>query len=126
MIRLPRTAMCACATFLAVAFVLVGISKLTGPSATRWNERFVHWGYPVSVQYVVGILEVLGGLGLLIAKSRRAAAATLIALMIGALFTHLVNAESLRLIPPLVLGGLAFLVYSWRPSAPGEVGPHQP
>ena len=53
-------------------------------------------------------------------------AATLIALMIGALFTHLVNAEPLRLIPPLVLGGLAFLVYSWRPSAPGEVGPHQP
>jgi len=119
MIRLPRVAMWTCATFLAVAFVLVGISKVKGPSATRWNERFVHWGYPASVQYVVGVLEILGGLGLLIAKSRRVAAATLIALMIGALFTHLVNAEFLRLLPPLVLGGLAFLVYSWRPKAPG-------
>jgi uncharacterized membrane protein YphA (DoxX/SURF4 family) len=109
--------MWACATFLAVAFVLVGILKLTGPSAMRWNERFVHWGYPPSARYVVGILEIIGGLGLLIAKSRRAAAATLIALMIGALLTHLMNAEFLRLIPPLVLGGLAFLVYSW-PSAP--------
>ena len=115
MIRLPRAAMWACATFLAVAFVLVGVSKLEGPAAIRWNERFVHWGYPAGARYAVGILEVLGGLGLLITKSRRAAAATLIALMIGALFTHLVNAEFLRLVPPLVLGGLAFLVYSWRP-----------
>ena len=109
--------MWACATFLAATFVLVGMSKLKGPSAIRWNERFVHWGYAASVQPVVGILEMLGGLGLLIARSRRAAAAILIAIMIGALFTHLVNAEFLRLIPPLVLGALAFLVYSWRPSA---------
>jgi len=116
MLRLARVTMWACVTILAVAFVLVGLSKLKGPSAMRWNERFAHWGYPASAQYVVGILEVLGGLGLLIAKSRRLAAATLIALMIGALFTHLVNAEPLRLIPPLVLGGLALLVYSWRPS----------
>ena len=115
MIRLPRVAMWACAIFLAAVFVLVGISKLEGPSAMRWNERFVHWGYPASVRYVVGIVEILGGLGLLIAKSRRAAAATLIGLMIGALLTHLVSAESLRVIPPLVLGGLAFLVYAWRP-----------
>lgn len=115
MIRIPRGAMWACATFLAVAFVLVGISKLRGPSAVRWNERFVHWGYPAGVRPLVGSLEILGGLGLLIGKTRRAAAATLIALMMGALLTHLVQAESLRLIPPLVLGGLAFLVYSWRP-----------
>lgn len=120
MISLPRVAMWACATILAVAFVLVGISKLKGPSAMRWNERFVHWGYPASVRYVVGLLEILGGLGLLIPKSRRAAAAALIALMIGALLTHLVSAEPLRLIPPLILGGLAFLVYSWRPPAPGR------
>ncbi len=115
MTRLPRVAMWALAIFLAVAFVLVGISKLTGPSAARWNERFVSWGYPASVGYVVGTLEILGGLGLLIAKSRRGAAATLIALMIGALFTHLLDGEFLRIIPPLILGAMAVLVYSWRP-----------
>jgi threonine/homoserine/homoserine lactone efflux protein len=37
--------------------------------------------------------------------------------MIGALGTHAVNAEFPRLIPPLVLGGLAFLLYSARPTA---------
>jgi putative oxidoreductase len=115
MMRIPRSAMWVCATILAVAFVLVGFLKLTGPSAVRWSERFVHWGYPAEVGYVVGILEVCGGFGLLIAKVRRAAAATLIALMVGACLTHLVNAEPLRLLPPLVLGALGLLVYSWRP-----------
>ena len=115
MITLPRAAVWVCAIFLAVAFVFVGILKLEDPSAIRWTERFVNWGYPANTQYVVGVLEILAGLGLLIPKWRRAAAAILVALMIGALGTHAVHAEFPRLIPPLVLGGLAFLMYSARP-----------
>jgi putative oxidoreductase len=118
-ITLSRAAVWTCAIFLAVAFVFVGISKLEGPSAGRWTERFVQWGYPANAQYVIGVLEVLGGVGLLMPKWRRAAAATLVALMIGALDTHAVHAEFPRLIPPLVLGGLAFLMYS-APAAPVE------
>ena len=114
MITLPRAAVWACAIFLAVAFVFVGILKLAGPSAIRWTERFVNWGYPANTQYVIGVLEILGGLGVLIPKWRQAAAATLVALMIGALGTHAFHAEFPRLIPPLVLGGLAFLLYSSR------------
>jgi putative oxidoreductase len=114
-IKLPRVAVWACAIFLAVAFVFVGILKLEGPSAVRWTERFVQWGYPANAQYVIGVLEILGGVGVLIPKWRRAAAATLVVLMIGALGTHAVHAEFPRLIPPLVLGGLAFLMYSARP-----------
>jgi putative oxidoreductase len=116
-IALPRAMVWACAIFLAAAFVLAGFLKLEGPSAIRWSERFVHWGYPANAHYVVGVLEILGGLGVLIPKWRRAAAAILVALMIGALGTHAVNAEFPRLIPPLVLGGLAFLMYSARPRA---------
>jgi putative oxidoreductase len=114
-ITLPRAVVWACAIFLAAAFVFAGFLKLEGPSAIRWSERFVHWGYPANAHYVVGVLEILGGLGVLIPKWRRAAAASLVALMIGALGTHAVNAEFPRLIPPLVLGGLAFLMYSARP-----------
>ena len=115
MITLPRAAVWACAIFLAVAFVLVGMSKLEGPSAMRWTERFVNWSYPANAQYVIGMLEILAGLGVLIPRWRRAAAAILVAVMIGALGTHAVNAEFPRLIPPLVLGGLAFLLFSVRP-----------
>lgn len=114
MIRLPRAAAWACAIFLAVAFVLIGISKLEGPSAVRWTERFGHWGYPANARYVIGVLEVLGGLGVLIPRWRRAAAAMLVALMIGALCTHALQGEFARLIPPLILGVLALLLYSSR------------
>ncbi len=119
MIRLPRAAVWACAIFVAVAFVYVGIRKVEGPSAIRWAEMFVNWGYPANTQYVVGLLEILGGLGVLIPKWRRAAAAILVALMFGALCTHAVHAEFPRLIPPLVLGGLAFLLY-WSRLHPGR------
>ena len=63
MIRLPRAVVWACAIFLAVAFVLVGISKLERPSALRWTERFAQWGYLANAQYVIGLFEILGGLG---------------------------------------------------------------
>jgi len=119
-IRLPRAAVWACAIFLAVVFVFVGVSKLLGPSAMRWSDRFAHWGYPANASYVVGVFEILGGIGLLIPRWRRAAAAILVALMIGALCTHAVQGEFPRLIPPLVLGGLAFLLYASRPRPGGQ------
>jgi putative oxidoreductase len=125
MITLPKAAVWTCAIFLAVAFVFVGMSKLEGPSAMRWTERFVNWGYPANAQYVIGVLEILGGVGVLIPKWRRAAAGTLLALMIGALGTHAVKAEFPRLIPPLVLGGLAFLMYSVRPRPGKEQTPQR-
>jgi putative oxidoreductase len=112
MVRLPRAGVWACAILLAVAFGFAGISKLAGPSAMRWTERFAHWGYPVDAQYAIGVFEILGGLGVLISRWRRGAAAILISLMAGALCTHIVHAEFPRLIPPLVLGGLAVLLYS--------------
>src|SRR5215470_11453341 len=115
MIRLPRVAAWAVAIVLAAVFVMVGFSKLKGASAMRWGERFARWGYPAEARYVVGVLEILGGLGVLIPRSRRAAAAVLAALMIGAIGTHAVNAEFARLIPPLILGGLAGLLFSSAP-----------
>jgi len=111
MVRLRSAAVWAGAIFLAVAFVAVGLSKLAGASAARWSERFAHWGYPANASYVVGVLEILGGVGMLVPRWRRAASLTLGVLMAGALCTHLVHAEFPRVVPPLVLGGVAYLVY---------------
>lgn len=102
------------ALFMAAVFILVGLSKLEGGSAIRWRERFEHWGYPANIQYVVGAVEILGGLGVLIPRWRRAGALTLGVLMMGAMGTHIIHGEFPRVLPPLVLGGLAFLVY-WSP-----------
>ena len=120
MIRLPRAAVWACAIFLAIAFVVVGLSKLGGASAIRWTERFAQWGYPANAQYLIGVFEIVAGLGVLIPRWRRASAAILVALMIGALCTHAFQGEFPRVIPPLVLGGLAFLLYSSRPRPGGR------
>ena len=111
MIRLPRAAVWAIAIFLGVAFVAVGMSKVGGASALRWAERFQHWGYPAHAEKVVGLFEILGGLGVLMPGWRRAASLALGALMIGALGTHALHAEFPRVVPPLVLGGLASLMY---------------
>jgi len=111
MIQLRKIAVWVGAILLAVAFVAVGISKLEGASAMRWSERFVGWGYPANTSYVVGVLEVIGGLGVLFPPWRRAASLSLGGIMIGALCTHLVHSEFPRVIPPLVLGALALLMY---------------
>ena len=123
MIRLHRAAVWAVAIFLALVFVLVGMSKLQGASATRWAERLVQWGYPANARYLIGVFEIIGGLGVLIPRWRRAAAAVLVCLMIGALCTHVVNAEFPRVIPPLVLGGLAFLMCLSQGRPPGAQTP---
>ena len=112
MLKIPRPAIWALAILLMVVFVLVGTSKLAGPSATRWSERFVHWGYPAGAAGLIGVLEIVSGLAVLLPKTRRPAAAMMVGLMLGALATHLVHGEFLRLIPPFVLGGFAFLVYT--------------
>jgi uncharacterized membrane protein YphA (DoxX/SURF4 family) len=113
-IRLPRAAVWTCAVVLGAVFVLIGLSKVTGPSAVRWGERFAQWGYPGSTRHLIGLAEMLGGLSLLIPISRRAGAAILAVIMMGALVTHAVSGEFPRLIPPLVLGGLALLLYASR------------
>src|SRR5262245_40596092 len=111
MTRLRRIAVWGGAIVLAVAFAAVGVSKLAGASAMRWTERFAHWGYPANAHYVVGVVEILGGLGMVIPRWRRAASLMLGVVMLGAICTHVVNAEFPRIIPPLVLGGLAILIY---------------
>jgi putative oxidoreductase len=119
MFNRSRVLLWTCAIVLAVAFVAVGVSKLGGPSAIRWNGRFTGWGYPAGTATAVGVLEILGGVGVLFPRWRRPAAVVLVALMIGAVFTHVLNAELARVVPPLVLGAIALLV-CFRPERSGR------
>ena len=120
MVTLRRAAVWLGAVLLAVTFVAVGISKFEGASATRWSDRFEQWGYAANAPYVVGMFEIVGGVGVLIPRWRPAASLVLSILMMGALCTHVVHAEFRRVVPPLVLGGLAFLMY-WSHRAPSAL-----
>lgn len=85
---------------------------MAGPSGVGWAVRFSHWGYPAATRYVIGAIEILAGLGLLVPPLRRPAAIALIAVMAGAIITHLFHAEYVRLISPLILGGLSYALYA--------------
>lgn len=102
---------------IGLFFVLVGFSKLAGSSGNDWALRLSHWGYPAVSRYVIGGIEILAGLGLLVPPLKRWAAVSLMAVMAGALLTHLQHGELVRVLPPLILGGLLFLLYSWQPRA---------
>lgn len=111
MVTIRKAAVWTAAIVLAVGFVAVGALKLGGASAMRWAERFEQWGYPANAHYVIGVFEIIGGLAVLIPRWRRAASLMLVVLMTGALVTHVVNGEFSRVVPPLVLGGLAGLMF---------------
>jgi putative oxidoreductase len=106
------------AVVIGLFFGLVGFSKLAGPSGTAWAVRLTHWGYPAPSRYVIGGIEILAGVALLVPPLRRWAAVTLMVVMAGALLTHLLHGEFVRLLPPLILGGLSYGLYSWQPAAP--------
>jgi len=110
--RLHQTVLWSSSIFLAFVFLVAGLSKLEGSSATRWAQRFLHWGYPAGSQYAVGAMEVIAAIAVLIPQLRKAAAGLVMIIMAGALYTHARHGEFPRVVPPILLGGLAFIVFS--------------
>ncbi len=93
---------------LAAAFLMTGSSKLGGNP--HWQKHFGEWGYPDNFYLLIGAL------GLLIPKLSGYAASGLIALMVGALFTHLLNRETLQVLRPVIfMMFLAVVGYARRP-----------
>ena len=101
---------------MALLFAAQGLSKFWGPSAGQWGNRFSNWGYPAGSSYIVGAVEIISGLALLLPRGRKLAAGSLMFVMMGALCTHLIHGELPRIIPPLILGALAFLLFFSAPA----------
>ena len=87
---------------LVLAFLFFGGMKLMSPDQVVQN--FQSWGYPDGFHYVVGVLEILGAIGLLLAPFARKAAIFLAVMMIGALGTHV-------LYPPLIAGVQSLILF---------------
>ena len=75
---------------LCLQFTLVGTGKFMD---RVWAPRFRNWGYPEHFYQVIGVLELLGGLSLLVPRLAGYGAAVLMVIMIGATATHLVHGE---------------------------------
>lgn len=85
----------------SLMFVMTGVSKLAAIPPSP--ENFARWGLSPTMMRLIGVLEVLGGIGLLVPLVSRAAALGLIAIMFGALRTGIVFHETLHIALPLVL-----------------------
>ncbi|MEM7369347.1 MAG: DoxX family protein [Bacteroidota bacterium] len=81
--------------------ILQGINKFIPSEAfdQMWTDI---WGYPLWFKYVIGILEVAGGLGLFLLKFRVLAALGLIGLMLGAGVTHIRADQAEMLAMPMI------------------------
>jgi len=102
-------------------FILIGLTKVQ--ASTSVIAQFEGWGIPMADKaiYIVGAIEICGGIGLLIPRTARLAATGLVVVMAGAFVTHLVNAEWARLIVPLLFGTLLILIRHVRAQGPGPL-----
>src|SRR5262245_51461657 len=74
-------------------------------------EHFAAWGLPLWLMHFIGASELAGAIGLLIPRTRVAAAFAMSLLMVGGLVTHLVHGEYLFALMPIVYGiGLHLLI----------------
>jgi putative oxidoreductase len=81
---------------LALVFLVASYRKLTGDAVPV--ETFAQLGLGEWFRYFTGVLELLGGIGLLVPRVASLAAVGLAGIMIGAVLTHL-----------FVIGGSAVL-----------------
>jgi uncharacterized membrane protein YphA (DoxX/SURF4 family) len=77
--------------YVALAFAGFEIGKAAHDAEMR--QFFLGSGYPVVFMYVVMAVEIVGALGLLVARLRIAAAVLLILVMLGAIATHARNGD---------------------------------
>src|SRR5262245_2752604 len=95
---------------LALLFVAGGVTKLVGVESAV--AGFEHFGYPPWFRLLIGALETLGGIGLLLPAVARPAAAGLVGIMIGAVWTLIRMGDSP--VPPVVVGAILVFILSRR------------
>jgi uncharacterized membrane protein YphA (DoxX/SURF4 family) len=78
----------------AVAMGLAGFSKF-GSAAALWQARFIAWGYPAWFAKATGAIEMLAAALLCVPRVAPYAACTLVAVMLGALYTVLTKGSDL-------------------------------
>jgi uncharacterized membrane protein YphA (DoxX/SURF4 family) len=102
--KFRRIAFTVFSVLLGLLFMQIGSEKLLGGRV----EQFVYYGYPNWFRILTGVIELSGGLLVIVPRTRLVGAAMIFATMTGALLTHL------RVGDPAVAsaGAIVFLVCS--------------
>lgn len=91
---------------LALLFLLNGGMKVAGMMV----DQFAVWGYPAWFQYLIGVAEVLAGVGFLRHSTRFVAAVVVAPIMMGAIYTLVRNGAGAQAAVPAVALILALFV----------------
>lgn len=75
------------AVALTGVFFKAAIPKVTSHPAVVAN--FERWGYSDNFRILIGVLQLLGGIGLLIPRVWYLASVGLIGILLGAIYTHI-------------------------------------
>lgn len=95
---------------LGLFFIIAGGKKLLGQEAQI--DSFFRWGYPLWFLYLIGVVELVGGIGLFFPQLRLYAVMVLSITMVGASMTHLKAGEVAAIPVPVVLL-LLLLLLAW-------------
>lgn len=110
--RIGRYALLALRVLLAVEFAGAGLMKLAG--VEQMVTMFDDIGAGQWLRVVVGVLEVAGGVGLLVPGVAGLAAAGLAVLMAGAFLTHATVLEGVPVIEAVFLAGALVVAVARR------------
>ncbi|HTQ48445.1 MAG TPA: DoxX family protein [Polyangiaceae bacterium] len=97
---------------LALMFFIAGGHKVAGDP--QMVGLFDAIGIGQWFRYVTGILEIGGGVLLLVPRAQAVGAAVLSAVMVGAVTTHLFVLHNAPSMPLVLLVGLAFVLFGRR------------
>lgn len=89
---------------LAAFFTFLAIKNLTGDAAMAAD--FERWGYPSWFRTATALVQLAGGLALLIPQWVTPAALLLACVLLGAVATHLLNDPPLTALSPAICAAL--------------------
>jgi uncharacterized membrane protein YphA (DoxX/SURF4 family) len=93
---------------MSLMFLPTAIFKLTDFFLAV--QFFTRWGIPLWMMHFIGASELVGAIGLLVPRTRPAAAFALFLLMIGGLVTHLTHGEYFFAVMPVLYGAGLYLL----------------
>lgn len=93
--------------WFAHSLIKNGIFKLD--SDGFWTNAFENWGFPAWFRVFIGVLEIVGGILVLIPKTRFYGGILLCVIMLGALTTRLINGTAYEDAIYLAFSAIAFL-----------------
>lgn len=97
--------------FLTLVFLSTGIPKVVG-GINYWSETFAMLGYPAWFRTVVGVVEIVGGISLLVPRLFALGAIALSVVLFGATFTQLVSGVEGAGTPAALLALLLFTAWA--------------